>query len=331
MSGHQDFAIEPLREQLQTLSWPERFDRLALEHKRAQSDGDREAVAALRSECADRALAELRPGWGSVPLKQAILTLPSKKMRGALGQAAKRARDRAIVDLVTRGGSPYDGRFGQGMDERVLEIPLALRTARLHEPGEVLDAGFALNVPVVREVAGRPVARVTHFTLAGSTEPILSGDEDRYQRVFGDLRAMPYADGSFDRAVCVSTLEHVGMDNGRYGALQDASHEQSPETAHLAVSELIRVLSPGGELLITVPYGHQADHGWFRVLDQRDLCALLASASSHTVDTRFFYYESGWAEGGPEPPASVLNAGFAADVVTGVAVVHVTKAKGAPD
>jgi hypothetical protein len=324
MNSGPSSAIDALREALDVLSWPDRFDRLAMENANAESAEHRAALTALRSECADRALVELSAGWSGVPLKEGILKLPSKKMRGALGQAAKRARDRAIVELVTRGGSPYDGRFGQGMDERVLEIPLALRTARLHEPGEVLDAGFALNLPVVRQIAGRPVARVTHFTLTGSSEPTLPGDEDCYRRAFGDLRAMSYADGSFDRAVCVSTLEHVGMDNARYGA----SHEQAPETARLAVAELIRVLNPGGELLITIPYGLKADHGWFRVLDQHDLGALIAPASPHTVHTRFFYYESGWAEGGPEPPASVLNAGCATDVVTGVAVVHVTKAKG---
>jgi SAM-dependent methyltransferase len=50
------------------------------------------------------------------------------------------------------------------------------------------------------------------------------------------LTDLPYADGSFDRALCLDVLEHLPF-----------------ETQPRAVAELFRVLRPGGELLVSIP------------------------------------------------------------------------------
>jgi SAM-dependent methyltransferase len=52
----------------------------------------------------------------------------------------------------------------------------------------------------------------------------------------GSLTALPCADASFDRALCLDVLEHL-------------SFEDQPR----ALAELHRVLRPGGELLVSVP------------------------------------------------------------------------------
>ena len=52
----------------------------------------------------------------------------------------------------------------------------------------------------------------------------------------GSLTALPYPDGSFDRALCLDVLEHL-------------TFEDQPR----ALAELYRVLVPGGELLVSVP------------------------------------------------------------------------------
>jgi SAM-dependent methyltransferase len=317
--------VDALREELAPLSWAERFERLHVLRTTVPPD-ERPVVRQVRVELAEIALAELTAEWKGLPLKEGIRRLASKKMRTALASAAMHARDEHIVEMTsTRGALLGDAgehqRFGVGMDERIVEIPLALHSARLHEPGRILDAGASLNLPVVRRIAGRPAAHLTHFTLTGVDEPVLPGHEDQFAYAYGDLRAMPYPDAAFDRVVSVSTIEHVGMDNARYGG----STEHAPSSAVTAVAELTRVLAPGGELLITVPYGRAADHGWFRVFDAEALGTLLAPASGDEVSLRYFYYDGGWAENGSMPPARVLEAGFAPDVVTGVAVVRVIK------
>ena len=50
------------------------------------------------------------------------------------------------------------------------------------------------------------------------------------------LTSLPYADGTFDRALCLDVLEHL-------------TFEEQPR----ALAELFRVLTPGGELLVSVP------------------------------------------------------------------------------
>ena len=50
------------------------------------------------------------------------------------------------------------------------------------------------------------------------------------------LTALPYADGAFDRALCLDVLEHL-------------EYADQPR----ALAELFRVIAPGGELLVTVP------------------------------------------------------------------------------
>jgi SAM-dependent methyltransferase len=316
-------TVEALRAELEPLEWPARFERIAHAHKAAPVEA-RDTIAALRGQLAGRALQELGPQWGGAPFKNAILKLP-KRMRGPLSRAAKDVRDRRIAEVMARGGLPLDGsreqgRFAVGLDERAVEMPLALAAAAFDQPGEVLDAGSALNLPLVRAIAGRACARVTHFTLPGSNEPVLAGDEGRFAYSFGDLRALPFRDGAFSRVVCVSTLEHVAMDTTRFGAPL-----RQGDDAAAAVAELLRVLAPGGTLLATVPYGRASDHGWFRVLDRPELHRLLEPAGRHAVALRFFYYDQGWAEGGEAPPPVILDSPFASDVITGVAIARVIK------
>ena len=50
----------------------------------------------------------------------------------------------------------------------------------------------------------------------------------------GSLLALPYPDGSFERALCLDVLEHLRL-------------EEQPQ----ALAELHRVIAPGGELFVS--------------------------------------------------------------------------------
>jgi SAM-dependent methyltransferase len=91
------------------------------------------------------------------------------------------------------------------------------RTAR------VLDAGCGEGV-LVDEYA-------TRLRIEG-IDPNYSSDRVRT----GSLTSLPYADATFDRALCLDVLEHLTFD-------------EQPR----ALAELFRVLKPGGELLVSVP------------------------------------------------------------------------------
>ena len=57
------------------------------------------------------------------------------------------------------------------------------------------------------------------------------------------------------------------MDNRLYGSDLPRAAEPPREAAR-ALDELVRVLTPGGTLFLTVPYGAAEDHGWFRQYDR---------------------------------------------------------------
>ena len=92
------------------------------------------------------------------------------------------------------------------------------------DPGErVLDAGCGEGI-LVEEFAGR-------LAIEG-IDPNYSSERVRS----GSVTALPYADGTFDRAMCLDVLEHL-------------TFEEQPR----ALAELFRVLRTGGELFVSVP------------------------------------------------------------------------------
>ena len=66
-------------------------------------------------------------------------------------------------------------------------------------------------------------------------------------RVNGTICELPYPDQSVSSLSCLHVIEHIGL--GRYGDPID------PKSWKLALSELARVLAPGGQLLIGTPCG----------------------------------------------------------------------------
>lgn len=88
----------------------------------------------------------------------------------------------------------------------------------------------------------------------------------------GDALALPFADGEFDRVVASEVLEHIPADEA-------------------AISELVRVLRPGGTMAITVPRWlpekicwalsdqyHEVEGGHVRIYTDKDLIGKLTKA-----------------------------------------------------
>jgi SAM-dependent methyltransferase len=115
-------------------------------------------------------------------------------------------------------------------------------------PGaRVLDAGCGEGV-LVDEYADR-------LAIEG-IDPNYGSDRVRT----GSLTALPFGDSSFDRALCLDVLEHL-------------TFEEQPR----ALAELFRVLTRGGELLVSVPnLAHLQSRVHFLLLGR-----LIRTASEH--------------------------------------------------
>lgn len=211
--------------------------------------------------------------------------------------------DPALIETFRRGDQLPPG-FGVGFDERVVEYPWLLSQGL---GGRMLDAGSALNH---EHVIDRVVSTVDELHIVTLEPEERAFTQSRVSYVYSDLRSLPYRDGYFDLVVCLSTLEHVGMDNERYGVIEPRAEDPASEMRR-AIGELVRVCSR--RLLISVPYGQRADHGWFRQFDRADVEAMVDAVSGEASTTVFRYYAEGWQISDLTSAAAVKYRDFTAD------------------
>ena len=111
-----------------------------------------------------------------------------------------------------------------GSSERYRAIELLLRRRGPVAPGTRL-----LEISPIGTV--EPTATSLGYSFTGISFDL----EDSQVTTYGRLEALPFASGIFDIVVCLHVLEHI---------IDDRS----------AVRELARVLAPGGEALVNVPW-----------------------------------------------------------------------------
>jgi hypothetical protein len=194
-----------------------------------------------------------------------------------------------IIDLFdSRSELPWG--YGIGMDERCIEYPWLLANMS-SQSKEYLDAGSTLNNRLLLQHPRLKGKRLSILTLYPESACFWNMGVSYH---FSDLRRMPFRDHWFDEIACLSTLEHVGMDNRLYSQLPKRQQYNTFDFEK-ALSEMHRVLKPMGRLLLTLPFGQYQDWGIFQQFD----AALLDRAAqvfhpSLRLDTFYLYRRNGW-------------------------------------
>lgn len=181
--------------------------------------------------------------------------------------------------------------YGFRLDARVIEIPWAL--AHLEgQCGTLLDAGSSLNFQPVLEAPSLSQMHLTILTLAPEKSCFWRMG---ISYVFGDLRQTVFHDEIFDNIVCISTIEHVGMDNTSYAGDVQPAYRSSTSEFLAAIREFKRLLKPGGTLYITFPFGRYEDHGWFQQFDAALMDKLIDGFSPVSCTEAIYQYTpDGW-------------------------------------
>ena len=103
-----------------------------------------------------------------------------------------------------------------------------------------------------------------------------------------DLRELPFEADTFDVAICISTLEHIGMDNDKYRVASGGGGDLA------ALRELGRVAR---RVLVTVPGGSDEDLGWQRQYSPPSFRRLAADAGLRVAALEVFAHDPdrGWS------------------------------------
>jgi len=202
-------------------------------------------------------------------------------------------RLRALDDGVARAAAarasrerPHELRAPAELDERAVEIAWTL--GRYRSERRVLDVGYAFAEPVW--LAGLVAAHPRELTGVD----LVAREVPGMQTVVADLRELPFGDRSFDVVFCVSTLEHVGADNTRYGS----AAERDPAGPRDALRELRRVTTRGGRILLTVPSGERTGDEWYVKHSADDWRALFRETDLYVYDEEEYARTAdGWQAG----------------------------------
>lgn len=166
--------------------------------------------------------------------------------------------------MTTPAASPLKFKLRCLVDLQLATIARFLKPAMAElPPGTILDVG-----------AGRarwrgwlpPGSRYQGVDIASAGD---SGSSARQDIVFYDGTTIPFADGSFEGAICIEVLEHA----------------EHPERL---LRETARVLKPGATLLLTVPWSarrHHIPHDYHR-FTREQLQAMLGAAGFIDIDIK---------------------------------------------
>jgi SAM-dependent methyltransferase len=178
----------------------------------------------------------------------------------------------------SRRGRPRELLAPGWSDERAIEIPWVL--SRYSGERNVLDVGTAFAEPAY--VQGLQELAAGELVTVDLAEPAT---------VIADVRDLPFEDGRFELAFCVSTLEHVGRDNTLYDV--DAPRDEAGDAA--ALRELRRVLARHGRLLVSVPTGVRDDQGWQLQREPLEWVELFEDAGFAVYEDELYVHgEDGW-------------------------------------
>lgn len=253
-----------------------------------------------------RGLSRTRVG---LRIKHAALDLPPGASRAltiarflpAYVLDARVRRQWKLEDALERGvrhGSippPPSGAATHGASERVIEVPWVLGRLDIAHSPEVLDTGSAFAPHAYRRLL-RGIAGMCCLHLADLVDCDIPGATSHH----ADIRALPFGEERFDTVICISTLEHIGMDNREYGI--NSERQQAAGEDVRTLRELGRVVRTDGSLYVTVPAGCDADHGSFRQYSPATWRSVVAQAGLVHRELDFFAHRSstGWEAVEPE-------------------------------
>lgn len=178
-------------------------------------------------------------------------------------------------------------RYGYRIDERVVEYPWLF--SRLPACGGLLlDAGSALNHEML---VNHPIMREKKVFISTLAPEGVAYWQLGISYVYEDLRNTCFREEFFDWVCCISTIEHVGMNNTMLYTKDASKAEKATKDYLVFLNACKKCLKPGGTLFMSFPYGGYKDHGWFQVFDAAMIDGLVQCFHPSRYEEAIFQYK----------------------------------------
>lgn len=145
--------------------------------------------------------------------------------------------------------------------ERILELPFVFRVLDCKPHNRVLEFGCS-NSRLCIELASIGL-QVTGVDLR--PHPLTHPNFTFRQ---GDFFLQTFSEAPFDATIAISAVEHVGL--GVYG-----ENKRTDGSDRQIIEAFLELLRPGGQLILTVPFGAWNINNFCRIYDNQALTALL--------------------------------------------------------
>jgi ubiquinone/menaquinone biosynthesis C-methylase UbiE len=141
---------------------------------------------------------------------------------------------------------------------RRVEYPWALQNADLRGPTKILDVGSGISLfPIYLALQGHEVFSIDNDRiLMERLAPRLArwtGANVTYS--LGNATSLEFEDNTFDRVFCISVLEHLEEEN--IGGVYVNYRKKNLDVK--AIGEMLRVLKPGGRLVLTFDWSESPE------------------------------------------------------------------------
>lgn len=180
--------------------------------------------------------------------------------------------------------------FGIGLSERIVELPWFLSRIK-NGNGVHLDAGSSINFS---DILFHSNLRSKYVIIENLNPERNCYWTDRISYIFEDLRKKIFMNDIFDSISCLSTLEHIGLNNERY--TKDKRFQQNKiDDFLIVIKEFKRILKNNGECFITVPYGRRKNLKWLQIFNKQMVADMIKTFEPSFFDITFYKYTTtGW-------------------------------------
>lgn len=195
-------------------------------------------------------------------------------------------QDKKILPFFNKGFLPNG--YGYRIDERIVEYPwffskLTEKKIRLLDAGSVLNFKQIINSPKLHN----KIIYIATLANEGKAETNQS-----VSYLYEDLRNMCIKNNFFDTICCLSTIEHIGMNNTLFYTSDKSKNENDKYSYLKAIEEYSRVLKKNGTVYLSMPFGKYKNHKWFQVFDSKMVEKIIEVFNPSKVRKYFFKYEN---------------------------------------